>query len=305
MQHHHCPAPGCSAPSSAFSPLCATHQRTQARHGHYAQTALLLQQAPSPIASIRKRRKANPSSPAWALLGSRWSAIVSSAERVLADYEAGKVTRKADRLAAEQVRTVSRRDPGGHLPELVLAALVFARKQPHRFKSDRAIDFQLVRRVRGLAPVNAGSYWNQKERRVKRVYRDPCPQAVETLAQWLGLPSVLLQSARGPTGARRGRPRGSRTRRAGTAVARHRGHELNLTICSTAIRADDAGQYNLNDLRQAGGTAPGALEVVEKPTSTPTPCGSARSSTSRSSGPTTGWSRPRASRLRSSAWRCG
>jgi hypothetical protein len=62
---------------------------------------------------------------------------------------------------------------------------MLGRYNPGRFRDDRALDFQCVRRVRGLSAVNAGSHWDHKTRRMKRVYRDPSPRSVEVFAGWL------------------------------------------------------------------------------------------------------------------------
>lgn len=185
MHHNMCPVPGCAAPSSRFSPLCATHRRTQARHGHYAQTALDLHELKPYLAGINKRRKANPASPAWAILGDRWAAIVSTAGGILAEVEAGRAFSRPGKLAAEYVRKLAQHAAPEDIVGVSLAVLICARKQPHRFKSDRAVSFQLVRRVRGLADTHAGTYWSPKDKRMKRVYRDACPQAVEILGRWL------------------------------------------------------------------------------------------------------------------------
>jgi hypothetical protein len=59
---------------------------------------------------------------------------------------------------------------------------IFQEQQPRRFSSDAAFDFQLVRRVLRLAPANAGTYWDHKESRSRKVYRDVPPRVIRTLA---------------------------------------------------------------------------------------------------------------------------
>jgi hypothetical protein len=68
--------------------------------------------------------------------------------------------------------------------------------QPRRFRSDTAFDYQLVRRVIRLAPVSAGTYWDNQRGKVKRVYRDVPPRVTEALAASLkdafGAPGLML-----------------------------------------------------------------------------------------------------------------
>lgn len=53
-----------------------------------------------------------------------------------------------------------------------------------RFLSDRAFDFQLSRRVRALSDVNAaGTYFDHKTGKTKRVYRDVLPGTLMALAE--------------------------------------------------------------------------------------------------------------------------
>ena len=69
--------------------------------------------------------------------------------------------------------------------ETVLAVYVMQELDPRRFRSDPGFRFQLVRRVRALADVNAGQRWDHKADKVRRVYRELTPRAVATIGQWL------------------------------------------------------------------------------------------------------------------------
>lgn len=66
-----------------------------------------------------------------------------------------------------------------------LAMFLLWEQSPSRFMSDKAFNFQLARRVRGLAEANAGSHWSAKEGRIKRTYKDTPPRALECLAESL------------------------------------------------------------------------------------------------------------------------
>jgi len=57
--------------------------------------------------------------------------------------------------------------------------------EPRRFASDAGFRFELVRRMRALAHVNAGLAYSHKTGKVRRVYREMSPKAVAILGQWL------------------------------------------------------------------------------------------------------------------------
>lgn len=63
-----------------------------------------------------------------------------------------------------------------------MAMFLMQEFEPRAFVLDAGFDFQLVRRVRSLAPMSSGSYWSQRERRTTKVYRDIAPRTVEALA---------------------------------------------------------------------------------------------------------------------------
>jgi hypothetical protein len=51
--------------------------------------------------------------------------------------------------------------------------------------SDKAFNFQLARRVHGLAEANTGSHYSVKEGRIKRTYKDTPPRVLDCLAESL------------------------------------------------------------------------------------------------------------------------
>ena len=181
---------------SQLSPLCRYHRKVQARHGHYAQTAVTVRELAPFIGLVKQRRKANPKSPAWALLDARWAAIVATADQTIRDWENGRPDVRYRLQAAKHVQTLAKHVRPEQVWEVALAVFIYARQHPQRFRSDRALGFQLVRRVRGLSLTNAGSYWDHKTQKTKRVYRDPAPKAVEVFAGWLteafGAPGLQL-----------------------------------------------------------------------------------------------------------------
>ena len=71
------------------------------------------------------------------------------------------------------------------LVETALAMFLMQEEQPRRFKSDAAFDAQLARRARALTDTNAGTYWDDKTKRTKRVYRDVTPRTLAVIAEYL------------------------------------------------------------------------------------------------------------------------
>lgn len=127
------------------------------------------------------RQKANPNSPAWGLLEGRWENLKELAMQTLMEHQNGKPFVAHEIAAARQVLNLTAVPPSVVI-RTCLATYLMADLEPRRFRSDRAFDFQLVRRVRSLAAINVGSYWDAKLQRVTRVYRDLSPRAMQALA---------------------------------------------------------------------------------------------------------------------------
>ncbi|WP_428417384.1 hypothetical protein [Methylibium sp.] len=196
MNKHPCAAHGCASLAVGFSTLCSRHRKTFTRHGHHEQSPVTVHELAPYVRKVAARQKANPESPAWSILAERWQRIEVWAQHVLQKYAEGHASVLRDVQAAQQVQNLA----GTVGPQLViqtaLAVYMLAEADPRRFCSDRAFDFQLVRRVRGLTATNAGSYWDHKTRKTKRVYRDLAPRAVLSLAAHLktafGAPGIQL-----------------------------------------------------------------------------------------------------------------
>lgn len=84
--------------------------------------------------------------------------------------------------------------------DVVMAMYLLHHARPRSFKSDVAFVHQIVGRVRGLADVNAGSWFDPSTGRTKRVYRDLSPRAAVEMGAMLvkafgsaGLHMVQLQ----------------------------------------------------------------------------------------------------------------
>ena len=192
----HCVTPGCHETTAGYSTLCDLHKQVQRRHGHATQQGVTVHALKPYGARVAARRAKNKDSNAWSLLAQRWGIVVEHSRKTLAEYATGKADFRHSVQAAEQVRNLADSVPAEAIVQTALAMYLYRDDQPRRFKSDRAFDFQLVRRVRGLSTLNAGSYWDGKSSRNRRVYRDLPPRTAVTLAEALkeafGLAGVML-----------------------------------------------------------------------------------------------------------------
>lgn len=185
MYQRQCAASGCTSLAAGFSNLCSGHRKTKTRHGHPIQTAISATRLAPYLRRVQARHRANIDNAAWSILGKRWSVVVEESLRTLEAYRGGAASVRHHVQAAEQVRTLDGLGDPMAVAHVALAMYLMADAEPRAFRSDDAFDYQLVRRVRALAPVNSGTYWCHKERRTKRVYRDLPPRVVAVLAHQL------------------------------------------------------------------------------------------------------------------------
>lgn len=178
----YCASSGCGSLAAGFSNHCTRHRKTITRHGHADQTAVTVHELAPYVRMVSNRMGANPASPAWGILEVRWKAIVTRSRSQVAAYQAGHVSIRPARLAAQQFLVLADAVPPSLVIQTALAMFLLAADRPRRFKSDKGLRHQLVRRVRGLAATNAGHYWDPKTRRTKRTYRDQPPRVVEVMA---------------------------------------------------------------------------------------------------------------------------
>lgn len=193
-----CHAAGCRSfrGQDTYSPYCPAHRKAVSRHGHPLQTAVLGHELAPFLRVVAVARKRNADNAAWSMLVERWQRLVNHASRLLAMRDAGAAFIRHEAQAAEMLRTVAGTVEPSRVIDAALALFLLQDHSPGRFKSDRAFWFALARRVRHLAPMNRGTYWNAKTKRTTGVYRDAPPRATEVLAQWLvevfGLAGRLL-----------------------------------------------------------------------------------------------------------------
>lgn len=181
----HCYSPGCGSFAAGFSNHCTRHRKAITRHGHPDQTAVTVQELAPYVQLVNTRMKANPTSPAWGILETRWGAIVGHSRSQVAASQDGRVYVRHTLVAAQQFLALAEAVSPSVVIQTVLALFILAGDRPHRLKSDKAFKHQLVRRVRGLATNGAGQYWDPKTKRTRRTYRDLPPRVVEVMSSEL------------------------------------------------------------------------------------------------------------------------
>lgn len=199
--------------SSGYSTLCRQHKQAQRRHGSPTQSGVTTQELRPYVALVDARKTKNPTSEAWAILQGRWGVVVDSARSTLQRYAEGHASQRAAVQAAHHLCNLADNVDPWVVIRTALAMFILREQQPRRFTSDAAFDFQLVRRILRLAPTNAGTYWDHKENRSRKVYRDVPPRVIRSLAAPLkeafGAPGLMLaakereDALRGPEQRRR------------------------------------------------------------------------------------------------------
>lgn len=183
MYQRQCAAASCTSLTAGFSNLCSGHRKTKTRHGHSGQMAIPASRLAPYLGRVQARYQANVNNEAWSILTKRWSILVEESTRTLENYRAGFASVRQHVQAAEQIRTLDGLGDPMKVAHVALAMYLIADEEPRAFRSDQAFDYQLVRRVRALAPVNSGTYWDGKSKRMKRVYRDLPPRVISVLAE--------------------------------------------------------------------------------------------------------------------------
>lgn len=180
-----CAAPHCAEPVAGYSTLCESHKRTLRRHGHALQKGITVLELKPFQDRISARRAKNPANPTWELLRGRWEALTAHAKAKVDAYANGSPAISYERQTAEQLGVLRTTVPVDAVIDAALAMFLLWEQSPHRFMSDKAFNFQLARRVRGLAEANSGSHYSAKEGRIKRTYKDTPPRVLDCLAESL------------------------------------------------------------------------------------------------------------------------
>jgi len=180
-----CQSPGCVKRSAGYSRYCNSCKARDGRHGDPRQETVTAFRLKPYIQSVRgwvaRQRQDN----LWQLFEVAWRDDVDHARAVLAEYRAGRPSFRHEVQAADDLVKVSGDVTARTAVETILAIAAMQQWEPRTFRSDRAFWCQAARRFRGLSDVHVGSYWDHKQGRVKRVYRDPKPKAGEALGRML------------------------------------------------------------------------------------------------------------------------
>lgn len=191
-----CAVPGCPEGTSGYSTLCRQHKQAQRRHGSPTQLGVTSQELRPYVALVDARKAKNPNSEAWSILQGRWGVVVDAARSTLQRYAEGQASLRPAIQASHHIRNLADNVDPWEVISTAIAMFLLQDQHPRRFTSDAAFDFQLVRRVLRLAPTNAGTYWDHKENRSRKVYRDVPPRVIRTLAvplkEAFGAPGLML-----------------------------------------------------------------------------------------------------------------
>jgi len=177
-----CRATGCPAAAHGYSTYCQNHKQNLRRHGAPTQNGVTVHELRPYVNLVEIRKAKNPTSEAWTILSARWDVVQDQARATLRRFSEGLAGSRVDRLAAHHLVMVGQSVKPWVVVKTSLALFIMQEQRPTRFATDTAFDFQLVRRVRGLTESNAGAYWDHKEQRSKRVYRDIPPRVIQAMA---------------------------------------------------------------------------------------------------------------------------
>lgn len=178
-----CSVSQCSETAAGFGALCNRHKAIRRRHGHPEQTGVTAQELAPYRQRVRLRMEKNQGNQAWSILAQRWGVVIDAAKAQEAEAQRGRPFVAHERDACQELVKLAREVPVETLTETVLALFLMQEEQPRRFKSDAAFDAQLARRARALTDTNAGTYWDDKAKRTKRVYRDVAPRTLAVIAE--------------------------------------------------------------------------------------------------------------------------
>jgi hypothetical protein len=149
------------------------------------QEPILASQLPPYLSSIDKRQKANPNAAIWGMLVAHWGTLIDRCHSVLATYAAGTPTIRWEQQAAAELVRVADEAKAAEVWRTAAAMFMLRECEPRRFASDNGFVVQLGRRVRHLASVNRGSFFDASTGGVKFVYREPNQRAAVLIGQML------------------------------------------------------------------------------------------------------------------------
>lgn len=180
-----CPIHGCKGVSKTFSPLCPNHRRHLRRNGHPEQAAIKVTELRPFVALLARRQEDNKDSKAWVILRERWSRLLQSAAAAVAEKDAGEAHARATAQASQLLLDVGKVACPDEVIRTAMAVVMLRQAVPHRFQSDRAVHFQVVRQVLRLAPQEMPRYWDHKKQTMRSVRKEHSARTLEVIGHQL------------------------------------------------------------------------------------------------------------------------
>jgi hypothetical protein len=141
---------------------------------------------------VRERIEKNKDKPAWPLLKAEWGRLVAEAASVIEESSRGTPMPSFKRTTAYELVRLGNAVEAEDVIETVLSMYLLHDAEPKVIKSHIAFLTQMVRRVRGLTTLNAGT-WTDANGKTKTAYREVGPKVVQCLG-------MKLANAFGPVG---------------------------------------------------------------------------------------------------------
>jgi hypothetical protein len=168
---------------------CERHHRNLYRHGDTHGNAFSKRELAYYRKLVKAKRKATKEAPFWVECERRWEATIRRAQSITRDSQSGRVVHRPTRIAAEEVLKIASCTPASEVLEVMGAMYLAQEQDPHRFVSDRHFWFQLARRIRSLGDTLTATRWDGRalggKGKLRRLYKDLTPRAVEELAKWI------------------------------------------------------------------------------------------------------------------------
>lgn len=180
-----CRIPACCNSASRWGVYCNAHKSRNRRHGHPLQETVTAAELAPFVKAVTARRARNPDSEAWRILDARWSALLELCQRHVDGYLAGVPAQRHQVQAAKELLTLSKHVEATEATNVVMAMYLLHNARPRAFKSDVAFVHQIVRRVRSLAEVSLGTWFDRPTGRIRRVYRDLAPRTTAEIGSML------------------------------------------------------------------------------------------------------------------------
>lgn len=175
-----CRTSGCTALTTVYGIYCSTHKGRNRRHGAPNQRGVTKADLKPYLAQVQSRIEKNQGLTIWTLLDQRWTGLISYTE----GFELG--TRSSwTHSAAKEMRKLALLVEPRQAVVTVLAIYLIREQAGHRFRSDRAFNTQLVRRLRALTEANAQFSTSGRTGRVARVYTEVPPRVTAIMAEWI------------------------------------------------------------------------------------------------------------------------